>query len=30
MVMGDDHVEPYKRLFIALDEDVRFYIVYEL
>ena len=30
MVMGDDHVEPYERLFVSLDEDVCFYIVYEM
>ena len=30
MFMGDDHVEPYERLFISLDEDVCFYILYEL
>ena len=30
MVMDDDHVEPYESLFVTLDEDVCFYIVYEL
>ena len=29
MVMGDDHVETYERLFVSLDEDVCFCIVYE-
>ena len=24
MVMGDNHVKPYKRLFVSLDEDVCF------
>jgi hypothetical protein len=28
--MIDDHVEPYDCLFVSLDEDVCFYIVYEL
>ena len=30
MVMGDEYVEPHQRLFVTLDEDVCFYIVYEL
>ena len=30
MFMGDNHVDPFERLFVTLDEDVRFYIVYEL
>jgi hypothetical protein len=30
VVMGDNHAEPYKRLFVTSDEDVCFDIVYEL
>ena len=30
MVMGDEHVQSYERLFVSLDKDLCFYIVYEL